>query len=692
MKSIPQCIKLSIIERGLTYNVGKFISLFVCCSCALFSSPVIANSDASNAMQTFGKVSQMELAKLLEAADDTKSEEVLSKKKTAVKKKVKEVAAVEAVSAPEPAVVQQTEPVLASKPQDLGVITKDEFETLDKNNSEGGNKVIPETVSLSETKKSIAVDNTKDKEILEEVKKETPSAAAKPVPNWGIVNEKPVVKQGVAEKEKPVLAQEKPKNEEPKKAELKKVETKNTEIKISTSDSDPFADIFGASEVASPDLREVSSLRPDIMEPIDMEEAVSIALRNNFEIQASGAMADGAKWDRLGAYLQYFPSLEYTNASGAEKSMPGSYNGPDGKRIDETTHHRQDRSLFVRQPLIDMAVVADIMKSKSNVSVAEAEKLDAQESTAYSTVSVFLQLIQAKKLIEISDEYQRRLNELRQRMQARFDDGGATNADLNRIQSRISVAEAARLEALGSYGINLSEFKRLTEVVPARFEIPRKLVPETPANIQEALDKAIKANPSYLGSLKRIDIAKNDRNKSFSGILPKLSVEYSNVFNYNAGGAAHGNPIDGLYPTQRDSRVMLVARWSLTGGTAVTSGLAGAAKVREMNFKAQDVRARIEEAMHVGFDSLSTNRKRIAVLKETYKTDKKVVEETEERFMQGANGSLFEILDGYDRLHNTKIELVRAVFAEAVTSYQIRLQMGELVGAVLGDKAGLNGE
>ncbi|HAX90706.1 MAG TPA: hypothetical protein DCY07_00655 [Rhodospirillaceae bacterium] len=451
------------------------------------------------------------------------------------------------------------------------------------------------------------------------------------------------------------------------------------------SGDDEFVKLFGSGTATSLDLSGETSQAPDLMETLTLPDAVAYALKNNPELQSFDARKDSAFWDHAGAYAQFVPSIEFNFAEGAEKSMPGSYNGTDGGRIKKTIHHRRDRSLFVRQSLIDLAIIADIVKTGSALSLTDIERRDSHEGTAFGAASTYLQLLQARKTIEMAGEYKAVLNDLLQRMKARFDGGGATNADIDRIQSRLSVAEAARLQALGEYGMVLSDFKRLARVVPARFEMPSQLIPPVPATAREAMEVALKTNPSYQASLKKIDIAQGDRNKSASTILPKVSVEYSNAFNYNAGGAAHSNPIDGVYATQEDSRVMVVARWSLTGGTPFTSTMAGAAKMREMNYKSVDVRSRLEQGIYTAYDALRAAQKRKAVLKENFESDKRIVSELEEQFIHGER-SLFEILDSQDRLYATKIELMRTMFTEAVTAYQIRMQMGEIAQAILGDQ------
>jgi outer membrane protein TolC len=461
----------------------------------------------------------------------------------------------------------------------------------------------------------------------------------------------------------------------------------SNESEASRADSDvSFVKFLGeASDRVTLDVGDAPSVKADILEPLRIEEAVAFALKNNFEVKASGAKSDSATWDKLGAYSEYLPSVEYTYAEGSERSQPASYNDAWGNRVMDSKHFRRDRALFVRQPLVDLSIIADIQKGHNTEDLSSSDQLDVREDIAFKTVNVFLRLIQARKTIQLADQYKGYLEVLARRMKERVDGGGSTGADLDRIRSRSTLADAARLEAIGEYGMHLAEFKRLTKVVPAQLEIPEKVVPETPPSSQEALDKALKSNPAYLSSLKKVDIAESDRNRSAANLLPKLSVEYAKIYTYDAGGSADGNPIDGVFPNQKDDRLMLVARWAISGGTAVASSLSGAAKVRQMNFLAQDVRGRLEEAIHTGYDTLNASRKRILILRETLRVDENVARDFEMQYSEG-NRSLFDLLDAYERLHNAQLELMRTIIAEAQVAYQIRRQMGELADAITGNK------
>ncbi len=431
-------------------------------------------------------------------------------------------------------------------------------------------------------------------------------------------------------------------------------------------------------------------ITPDLDAPINIDEAVAFALKNNFEVLASEEKVRGSYWDKMGAYAQYGPSVEFSIASGAERSKPASFNDNNGTRVLNDMHHRRDRNWSVRQPLIDLGAIADILTSRDKEGTAQEDHRDVRETVAQDTVNVFLKLIQARLAIQLADQYKQYLDNLGSRMEARVAGGGATSADADRIKGRSSLAASARIEALGEYESDLSEFQRLTKVMPWRLNIPEILVPTVPSDPRSALDHAVRNNPAYMSGLRKIDTAAGDRNKSFTTLLPKVSVQYNKTYSYNAGGAAGGNPVDGVYPSQSTEAVMLVAQWTLYSATAVTGGMASAAKTREMQLRAQDTLSRIEQGIRSSYTAINAALARREVLQKTVEANQRVVQGFEAQYKEGSR-TLFDLLDAYEQLYNAKLNLMRVIIAQAQASYLIRRQMGDLVPSLIKTKVGRHG-
>ena len=423
------------------------------------------------------------------------------------------------------------------------------------------------------------------------------------------------------------------------------------------------------------------SSRPNVAEPLYLSEAVAFALKNNYEILASQSKVKGTWYTKLGAYSEFVPSVQVSGSTGSEYSAPAAVNDAYGHRILHSTHPLLERNLTIRQPLIDLNIIADILAAHNDEKISQEELRDTREGTAFDTASVFLKLIQSHIAVQLADQYKTYLDNLSSRMSVRLAGGGATKADLERIKGRETLADSAKIEAMGEYRSNLSEFIRLTRITPSKLQIPDILSPPLPNDVQIAIDHATAANPTYISSLRKVDAAVDERNKNVSGLIPKLSLQYSHNFTYDSGDSAFGNPVDGVYPDQTTNSLLLVASWTLNGGSSIAAGFSGVEKEKEMEYKSEDVHSRLEQAIRTSYEAVNAAHSRITVLQQAVKSDTRVVHDFEAQYKDG-NRTLFDLLDAYEQLYNAKLGLMRLVVAEAQASLQIRRQMGDLVDAV----------
>lgn len=422
--------------------------------------------------------------------------------------------------------------------------------------------------------------------------------------------------------------------------------------------------------------------KANVVEPIRLDEAVAFAIKNNLEIKASNSRNKSAALEKMAAYSRLLPSLDAKLSRGNEESMPASYNDLFGNRVLDDKHIRKDRTFAVRQPLIDLEVVADILTSTDKENLVKIQSQDDRDTVAYDTVNVYLKLVQARIAVQLADQYHAHLEELLNRMKNRVEGGGATVGDLERIKGHANLAEVARAEALGEYETNLAEFRRLTQITPAQLQVSEVLVPDIPKSLPDAIAKALKTNPAYKATEIQRDIAASTRNSAFSKITPKVSLEYSDTYSYNAGGAAKGNPVDGAYPTQQDKRLLLVAHWTLNGGLEVAEGMTALEKERETNFRSLDARSRIEEGVRASYNAINAANQRVSILQKGIESNEKVVREFEDQYKNGSR-SIFELLDAHAQLYGSRVNLMRIEIARALAAYQVRRQMGDLLVALI---------
>lgn len=424
---------------------------------------------------------------------------------------------------------------------------------------------------------------------------------------------------------------------------------------------------------------------PDIVEALRLDEAVALALKNNFEVQASGAKADAADWDVVGAYSSYLPTISYSRSTGRERSAPASFVDAAGDRVTDNKHRRRDKELSIHQPIVDLSLISEILVRHKAQSAAQIDQTSTRERIAMQTIAAYLQIVGARLLIGFAEDYKAQLDKLNDLMKDRVEGGGAAQADLDRIKARSVSAQAAIIETRSAFDTAMDEFRRLTGITPLMLQLPGSLLPTPPATIEDALTRALRQNPDYLLSEKQVEVQLGERNKALSRLLPKLNLEFTKSRTWNAGGAAEGNSSQGTgadyFPYQNDQRVMMVTTWTLAGGSDIAASLSSGAKAREANFKSLDTRARVEQLVRTSFNALGAANSRVPVLEQAVESNSKVVSAFEEQYLN-ASRPLFDLLDAYERYYTARADLARVMMSEAHAGHQLRQQMGELVAAL----------
>jgi adhesin transport system outer membrane protein len=85
------------------------------------------------------------------------------------------------------------------------------------------------------------------------------------------------------------------------------------------------------------------------------------------------------------------------------------------------------------------------------------------------------------------------------------------------------------------------------------------------------------------------------------------------------------------------------------------------------------------------YNALKAADQRIQATRQALAANTLVAGSFEEQYLAGSR-QLFDLLDAYERLYGSRVELIRLITAEAQAAFQVRRQMGEMVGAVLGSQ------
>lgn len=368
------------------------------------------------------------------------------------------------------------------------------------------------------------------------------------------------------------------------------------------------------------------------------------------------------------------PSLNAQASRGYENSKPSVIIDPaSGELVSSDTHMRTDASMTLRQPLFNLPDFLDWRRRKI-VEQSRSENFRASDGDAFlDTVRAYVSLVSSRLQADVTRDFETRLAELLDYIEKRTNAGASSVSDMARVRARIQETLSTRLEQESAHATAGVEFVRLTNFVPSKLRLPTlddvggSLLP---VSFDAAVQLALQRNPEIAALTLEASAARADQKVAQARYLPRLDAEYSDTFSRGAGG-------DDDPRGQRDRRLMLVLNWNLlSGGKDHYTRVERSARHRELQYRLDDQRRRVIQALSSHFSALETTRERIVFGYQELESIATAAQAMSKRMLAG-NQSLLDLLDVYDRFYQARSRLISLHLFEISTVAQlIRLTHG----------------
>lgn len=403
----------------------------------------------------------------------------------------------------------------------------------------------------------------------------------------------------------------------------------------------------------------VAAIQTEGAEPVasisgmDLAQAVKASMGFSRDVLVASARVDQAKAQTGQARAFLLPSLLLNVKTGRENSSPGSQIDPvTGKAVTQSNHSRSDTSLTLRQPLFDLTSLYD-WKRREVVEKSREESMRSSKGDAYlATVNAYLALVSSRVQANMALDYETQMQELFVYVEKRARAGAASNSDKERVRARSLNARSSRIEQEAAQAAAGVEFVRLVNLAPASLRLPDMEdvgISIVPSALQQAMPLAIESNPDIAVLKAELRASEIDRSVAKGRYLPRLDLELSDNVSVHAGGAA-GN--------QHDQRMMMVMNWSIfNGGSDLKLNDEKAARHTEINFRLDDQRRRVLQALTSQYATMEATRERISSGYRELESISTAAKAMSNRMISG-NQSLLDMLDVYDRFYQARTRLV----------------------------------
>lgn len=401
----------------------------------------------------------------------------------------------------------------------------------------------------------------------------------------------------------------------------------------------------------------------------------SIRAGRGFSRESLAALARSAqaKAQTGQAFALLLPSLSVRASYGYEKSEPSVEIDADGELIATDSHDRTDYAVTLRQPLFDLPSYRD-WRRRQVIEQARGDYYRASDADAYvATVNAYLSLVSSRLQIDMTRNFEKQLSDLYIYIEKRAKAGAASISDMARVRARSQETISTRLEQESAHTAAGIEFIRLTNLVPQKVRIPvlddvgASLLPKS---FEKAVMAAMQANPEIASLAAEVQAADIDISTAQGRFLPRIDAELSDSYSQGAGGDTNASG-------QRDKRALLVLNWSLfSGGSDYQYSAERTARHKELQYRLDDQRRRVIQALSANYATLATTRERITSGYQELKSISTAAEAMSKRMLSG-NQSLLDLLDVYDRFYQARSRLLNLHILEINTVTQlVRLVQG----------------
>jgi adhesin transport system outer membrane protein len=340
------------------------------------------------------------------------------------------------------------------------------------------------------------------------------------------------------------------------------------------------------------------------------------------------------------------------------------------------TTRRRDFTTTVRQPVWDRAAEKEVSRQFSFREASDIQVLGARSSAILELGNTYLQVLQTRLNISLSEEYAKLLQELLQYINERVSGGAASGADRDRVRARVANARSVISDTKANHRVAMQGLERLLE--GKRFSSVGLMLDvdvAIPAAMPEARSEAVAKNYELRSARAELSAVKFEIQSYEGRFQPRIELELG----YNKS-----RNLSGSLAQIEDMKAMVNFTWSIyNGGSDIAQVRAGTARLSEQQALATNSERKIVQQLRSAYATLESVDERFKSVQDELESNRRVVDAFRVQLNSG-NRNLLDVLDAYQRYHQSRLDLLQL----SITEMQNQLRVSHLI-AKLGDNTSL---
>jgi outer membrane protein len=324
-----------------------------------------------------------------------------------------------------------------------------------------------------------------------------------------------------------------------------------------------------------------------------LDEAIAASLAHAPEIAAADAKADAARGRLDQAQSGRLPTVTLSGTIGVGRLDPKEFFGLSADDVVPRA-----ALATIEQPLFTGGrVEAGIDQARAGIAAAEAGQTATRSQLVAATVQAYGDVLTTAHLIKLFERQVAETIEIERQARLRFRAGESPSTDISQASARLAEARAGLARAQGQQVSARARFSNLTGLDAFALD-PLPANPALPATLEEAMDLAMRDNPSLTQAEAGLRQARAAARAARAERLPTV------------GAFAEAATVrDQFFPDYRadSGTVGIRARWELFSGGRVSGKISEASgEERAAEARLRSVRMHTEEQLISAFQNVRT--------------------------------------------------------------------------------------
>lgn len=361
----------------------------------------------------------------------------------------------------------------------------------------------------------------------------------------------------------------------------------------------------------------------------------------------------------------YLPTVDLSLRSGKKLVKKWDPNSKDN-------YHYQEASLKIVQNIFDgygttHATNRDIQRAKA----AYYKYIEVAQDKMKNATKAYIDLLKFSNIFKITKENIKVHEKIQQKIAERYKKGYGTRSELERVKGRLSLAISNYVSAKSNfYDAEIKFEKSLGRRVDvSTLELP-KFNYKLPASLTEAMDLAIKNNPSIIVSFHDIKVAKEAIGYAKKEFYPTLDLELEATRYNNLDGSTNSR--------EEDYSAMLVLNYNLYNGGGDDANVLKYKKLLTFEFAHKDrLISELRESLNLSWNTYEMLSEQINFQKD-YQDYTEISKDAYFEEFQLGRRTLIDLLDIEDEINSIRMQVKTNEYDILASKYRIIDSTGQL--------------